>query len=60
MTGYRAAQRKRIRMRETKGTPAFARAYADAVDKLEIRTRVIVGEGPPTHPKRTARPPRSS
>jgi integrase len=42
---------KRVRLREPEGTPAFAKAYAEAVDKLELRTTTIVGDGPPTHPK---------
>jgi integrase len=34
---YVRRNRKRIRIKEKEGTPAFARAYADAVEKLGLR-----------------------
>jgi integrase len=41
---------KRIRIRETEGTPAFAKAYSDAVDSLESRARSKLPVALTTHP----------
>lgn len=35
---------KRVRIRETEGTPAFARAYADALESLETRSDAMERE----------------
>ncbi|MBR0696746.1 hypothetical protein [Bradyrhizobium lablabi] len=43
---------KRIRIREIEGTPAFARAYADAVEKLDGKDPARV-KALPTHAKGT-------
>ena len=40
---------KRIRIREERGSPAFARAYADAVDALSAKAKRAVDIGP-NHP----------
>ena len=44
---------KRIRIREKEGTPAFARAYAEAVEKLGVPKSKRPADGPPSHPKGT-------
>jgi integrase len=45
---------KRIRIRELEGTPAFAKAYSDAVDALgEPPSKRPAGPGLPTHAKGT-------
>jgi len=41
---------KRIRIRETEGTPAFAKAYSDAVDTLERRAPSNMPTALTTHP----------
>ena len=41
---------KRIRIRETEGTPAFAKAYSDAVDTLERRAQSNMPTVLTTHP----------
>jgi integrase len=43
---------KRIRIREAQGTPAFAKAYTEAVDKLgEPKSKRAAATALPTHPK---------
>jgi integrase len=42
---------KRIRVKEKEGTPAFARAYADAVDKLGARPGKTNVNLEPSHPQ---------
>jgi integrase len=44
---------KRIRLREAEGTPAFARAYAEAVEKIgdPSSKRAATAAAPITHPK---------
>ncbi len=42
---------KRIRIREDEGTPAFAKAYADAVERLGARRGKRAATPPTMHPK---------
>jgi integrase len=44
---------KRIRIRETEGTPAFAKAYAEAVEKLDAQNLPRATKALPTHAKGT-------
>lgn len=41
---------KRTRIREAQGTPAFAKAYSEALEKLETRILPVIPIAPTTHP----------